>query len=102
MSDQTNYQVPIRKHNRDSLLAGCDRELFLSTAVLAGALVFSSMDIRAFVFGVTLMVVVVYLLRKAGHADPKLRDVYLRHRKYRKYYPARSSINRINIKCPGN
>ena len=42
-------------------------------------------------FGIGLWFTSLYLLRLMAKADPQLRQVYLRHRRYRAFYPARSS-----------
>jgi type IV secretion system protein VirB3 len=89
--------VPIRRSgNRDNLFMGGDRELVMLTGLLAGALVFSAQDIKAFVVGVTLWLLSLYLFRVMAKADPKMRHVYLRQRRYRPYYPARSTPYRVN------
>jgi type IV secretion system protein VirB3 len=89
--------VPIRRSgNRDNLFMGGDRELVMLTGLLAGALVFSAQDIKAFVVGVTLWLLSLYLFRVMAKADPKMRHVYLRQRRYRSYYPARSTPYRVN------
>lgn len=89
--------VPIRRSgNRDNLFMGGDRELVMLTGLLAGALIFSAQDIKAFVVGVTLWLLSLYLFRVMAKADPKMRHVYLRQRRYRPYYPARSTPYRVN------
>jgi type IV secretion system protein VirB3 len=89
--------VPIRRSgNRDNLFMGGDRELVMLTGLLAGALVFSAQDLKAFVAGVTLWLLSLYLFRVMAKADPKMRHVYLRQRRYRPYYPARSTPYRTN------
>jgi type IV secretion system protein VirB3 len=89
--------VPIRRSgNRDNLFMGGDRELVMLTGLLAGALVFSAQDLKAFVVGVTLWLLSLYLFRVMAKADPKMRHVYLRQRRYRPYYPARSTPYRTN------
>jgi type IV secretion system protein TrbD len=89
--------VPIRRSgNRDNLFMGGDRELVMLTGLLAGALVFSAQDMKAFVVGVTLWLLALYLFRVMAKADPKMRHVYLRQRRYRSYYPPRSTPYRVN------
>lgn len=84
--------IPIRRAgNRESLFMGGDRELVMFAGLLAGALIFSAQDLRATVFGVLLWFSALFTFRLMAKADPKLRHVYLRHRKYKKYYPARST-----------
>ncbi|ATE62937.1 MULTISPECIES: conjugal transfer protein TrbD [Thauera] len=94
--------IPLRRAgNRHNLFMGGDRELVMFAGLLAGALIFSAQDLRATVFGVMLWVVALFMLRLMAKADPKLRHVYLRHRRYRGYYPARSTPFRDNTAAQG-
>jgi type IV secretion system protein VirB3 len=91
--------IPIRRAgNRHNLFMGGDRELVMFAGVMAFALVFSAQDSRATVFGVLLWVGALYLFRLMAKADPKLRQVYLRHRRYRAYYAPRSTPFRVNAR----
>jgi len=84
--------IPIhRAGNRENLFMGGDRELVMFSGLLAGALVFSAQELKATVFGVALWVGALFAFRLMAKADPKLRHVYLRHRLYQSYYPARST-----------
>lgn len=94
--------IPLRRAgNRHNLFMGGDRELVMFAGLLAGALIFSAQDLRATVFGVMLWVAALFMLRLMAKADPKLRHVYLRHRRYRGYYPARSTPFRDNTTAQG-
>ncbi len=94
--------IPLRRTgNRHNLFMGGDRELVMFAGLLAGALIFSAQDLRATVFGVMLWVAALFMLRLMAKADPKLRHVYLRHRRYRGYYPARSTPFRDNTAAQG-
>lgn len=94
--------IPLRRAgNRHNLFMGGDRELVMFAGLLAGALIFSAQDLRATVFGVMLWVTALFVLRLMAKADPKLRHVYLRHRRYRGYYPARSTPFRDNTGAQG-
>jgi type IV secretion system protein VirB3 len=89
--------IPIRRAgNRHNLFMGGDRELVMFAGVLAFALVFSAQQWRATVFGLLLWFGALFVCRLMAKSDPKLRDVYLRHRRYKRYYPARSTPFRIN------
>lgn len=84
--------VPIRQvGSRFNLILGGDRELVLFLAVIAGGLAFSAMQLKVFIFSGILWIVGIYLLRKIAKADPQMRFVYLRHIKYKSYYPAQST-----------
>ena len=94
--------IPIhRAGNRPNLFMGGDRELVMFTGLVAGALVFSAQEVKATVFGVLLWIVALYLLRLMAKSDPKMRAVYMRHRKYKTYYPARSTPFRENTPQQG-
>jgi type IV secretory pathway TrbD component len=94
--------IPIRRAgNRDNLFMGGDRELVMFSGLLAGALIFSAQDVRATAFGILLWFGALFALRLMAKADPKLRRVYLRHRRYQAYYPARSTPFRQNTPSQG-
>ena len=83
--------IPIHSAmNRPNLFLGGDRELVMFTALIAAALIFSAQEWYAAIFGVSLWIVALYLLRLMAQADPQMRQVYLRHRRYRAFYAARS------------
>lgn len=89
--------IPIRRAgNRSNLFLSGDRELVMFSGVLAFALIFSAQELRATIIGFVLWFVSLYLLRLMAKADPQMRLVYWRHRRYRSYYPARSTPFREN------
>ena len=91
--------VPIRRSgNRHNLFMGGDREMVMFSGLLAFALIFSAQEVRATVMGLGLRTLALFLLRLMAKADPMMRFVYLRHRRYRDYYPARSTPYRVNLK----
>lgn len=76
---------------------GGDRTLVLGGATFALYLAFM-MSLRYGVwYGIPASVVVwviwIALMRKLGKFDPQVREVYMRHRKYRAFYPARGRFN---------
>jgi len=94
--------IPIRRAgNRENLFMGGDRELVMFAGLFAGALIFSAQEMRAAVFGVALWFGALFVFRIMAKADPKLRFVYLRHRRYKEYYPARSTPYRKNTSSQG-
>lgn len=94
--------IPIRRAgNRTHLFMGGDRELVMFTGLIAFALVFSAQELRASVYGMLLWLCSLYLLRLMAKADPQMRFVYLRHRRYQRYYPAHSTPFRINPSSQG-
>ena len=89
--------LPIRRSgNRDNLFMGGDRELVMFSGLLAFALVFSAQELRATLAGLALWFGALFACRLMAKSDPKLRAVYLRHRRYRAYYAARSTPFRVN------
>ena len=80
---------------------GGDRELVMLAALFAFALIFSAQELRATVIGIVLWFGALYALRLMAKSDPKMRFVYWRHRKYKPYYPARSTPFRSNTNSQG-
>jgi type IV secretory pathway TrbD component len=103
--------IPIRRiGNRDNLFMGGDRELVMFSGLVAFALIFSAQELRATVFGLVLWLGALFACRLMAKSDPKMRFVYLRHRKYKGnrgnsklkgYYPPRSTHFRLNPDSQG-
>ncbi len=86
-------EVPFHESaNRPNLLLGGDREMVLVFAILAAMLVFAVMKWWSVVAGVVLWLTAVGVLARMGKADPLLRRVYIRHIRYRDFYPAKSRL----------
>jgi type IV secretory pathway TrbD component len=97
------HTIPIRRvGNRITLFLEGDRELVMLSGFMAGALVFSAAELRATLIGMVLWFSSLFLLRLMAKADPLMRHVYLRHRRYHAYYPARSTPFRDNTTSQGN
>jgi len=95
--------VPIRRSgNRSNLFMGGDRELVMFAGVLAFALIFSAQEWRATVVGLALWFATLFACRLMAKHDPRLRHVYLRHRRYKRYYPPRSTPFRSNSSSEGS
>lgn len=95
--------IPIRRvGNRHNLFMGGDRELVMFSGLLAFALIFSAQELRATIFGLLLWFGALFACRLMAKADVQLRFVYLRSRRYKKYYPARSTPFRVNPKSQGD
>ncbi|MDR8093098.1 conjugal transfer protein TrbD [Burkholderia gladioli] len=90
-----------RSGNRHNLFMGGDRELVMFSGLLAFALAFASQTWYAIVFGIALWIGALYVLRLMAKADPKLRQKYIRNRRYKKRYPAHSTPYRINGTAQG-
>jgi len=78
--------------NRPHLLLGGDRELVLISGVLAAMLIFAVMTWWSIVAGLVLWLAAVAVLARMGRVDPLLRHVYVRHVRYRAFYPAKSRL----------
>ena len=90
-----------RAGHRDNLFMGGDREVVMFVGVLAFALIFTAQELRASLFGLLLWAGTLTACRQIAKIDPKLRKVYLRHRRYQRYYPARSTPFRTNTASQG-
>lgn len=85
-------RIPIhRALNRPDLLAGCERELLLLTGLITLTLVVVALNWVAAITGIIIWTVVVAGLRVMAKTDPFMSKVYLRHIKYKSYYPAHST-----------
>ncbi len=83
--------IPIHSSvNKANLFWGGDREMVMFTALMSVALIFAAQQLVASIFGIVLWFSALYLLRLMAKADPQMRFVYLRHRKYKSFYPAHS------------
>jgi type IV secretion system protein VirB3 len=78
--------------NRPQLLLGGDRELILLAALLAAMLVFALVTWWGVLAGLVLWVSAVAVLSRLGRSDPMMRQVYLRHVRYRAFYPAKGRL----------
>ncbi len=94
MADQKDRLDRVRIHralSRRTLLFGADRELVLMTGLIAVILIFVVLTMVSAAVGLTIWVIVVGVLRMMAKADPLMRQVYLRHMKYRSHYRPTSS-----------
>ena len=94
--------IPLRRAgNRENLFLGGDRELVMFSGLMAFALIFSAQELRATIVGITLWFAALFALRQMAKSDPKLRHIYMKHRRYKPYYAARSTPFRENTKSQG-
>lgn len=75
-----------RALSRPNLLVGADRELVLITGLAAAILIFVVLTVYSVLFGATVWIVIVGLLRMMARSDPLMRRVYIRHISYRSHY----------------
>jgi type IV secretion system protein TrbD len=80
-----------RSLNRPVQFLGADRELALTLSGTCIFLAATSYRWEAVIFAGLLWFLGLWGLRALAKADPLLRQVYLRHRRYRKFYAARST-----------
>ena len=76
---------------RPILLLGAERELALSTALLAAGLVFTVHSWWSVLFGGGLWLIGVAALQRMAKADPLLSQTLARQLRYQSWYPARST-----------
>lgn len=90
-------RTPIRRSgHRENLFLGGDRELVMLSGLIAFILIVVAQQLVMTVIGIVFWLGSVYLARLMAKSDPKLRHVYLRHRLYASYYPARATPFREN------
>jgi type IV secretion system protein VirB3 len=80
-----------RALSRPNLLMGADRELVLVTGLASAILIFVVLTVYSALFGISLWVAIIGLLRMMAKSDPLMRHVYIRHIRYRHHYRPTSS-----------
>ena len=78
--------------NRPNQILGGDRELVLMAMLTAVSLAFSLASWLGIGLSVGFWVGAVAVLQRMGKADPMLRQIYVRHMRYRDFYPAKSGM----------
>ena len=78
--------------NRPHLLLGGDRELVLFAALMSAMLIFALVTWWGIVAGIAIWIGAVAVLSRMGRFDPMLRQVYVRHVKYRAFYQAKGRV----------
>jgi type IV secretory pathway TrbD component len=79
-----------RALHRPNLFLGGERELVMTTALLAGGLAIAAQNWVAAAVSAAVWFGVIAILRMMAKADPQMSKVYLRQLHYQAYYPARS------------
>jgi type IV secretory pathway TrbD component len=103
MAAQQNGPRKIDVHRsltRPLLMMGCEREPLIVSALLAVTLVFMLGNLVFAIGGVAFWVISVAVLARMAKSDHQMSTIYVRHSKYRTFYPAESSVHAIvpNIK----
>ena len=91
-ADNPREVVIHQSANRPNQILGGDRELVLIAILTAVSLAFSLGTWWGIGLSVGFWIVAVAVLQRMGKADPLLRRVYLRHIRYRSFYPAKSGL----------
>ena len=86
--------------NRPHLLLGGDRELVLFAALMSAMLIFALVTWWGIVAGIAIWIGAVAILSRMGRFDPMLRQVYVRHVKYRAFYPAKGRVRGETVATP--
>ncbi|WP_305843243.1 MULTISPECIES: conjugal transfer protein TrbD [Photobacterium] len=94
MDDEPLNAHPVFEFNRPHLYLGGDRELVLLSLLLSIVLIVILQNFYTAIIGIAVAFASVYGLRILAKADPQMRDVYLRYRRYQSYYPAHGTKNR--------
>src|SRR5881398_3368810 len=76
--------------NRPHLILGGDRELVLFAGLTAACLAFTVATWWGVFIAIAFWLAAVAVLARMGKADPLLRHVYLRHIRYKSFYPAKA------------
>ena len=94
-------RIPIhRSLNRPNLLLGGERELVLMAMLCAALVCFTASSLLQLGIGVALWMTAQTGLVLMAKADPNMRDVYVRHVKYRAFYSARSGLDCKTLQAP--
>ncbi len=78
--------------NRPHLLLGGDRELVLFAGLMSAMLIFALVTWWGIATGIALWIFAVAVLSRMGRFDPLLRQVYIRHVRYRAFCPAKGRL----------
>jgi type IV secretion system protein VirB3 len=88
--------------NRPNQILGGDRELVLIAILIAVSLAFSQGTWWGLGLSVGFWIGAIAVLQRMGKADPLLRQVYMRHIRYRPFYPAKSGLYSRCLQPPWN
>jgi len=92
--NENNTLQAIKVHsalNRPNLLLGAERELTLMLGLICTIMVFLALTWQTALLGTLLWVIILSLLRMMAKADPIMSKIYLKHLKYKAFYPAHST-----------
>jgi type IV secretory pathway TrbD component len=103
MATQQNGPRKVDVHRsltRPILMMGCEREPLIISALVAVTLVFMLGNLVFAIVGVAFWMIAVGVLQRMAKADHQMSTIYVRHSRYRTFYPAQSSVTGIvpNVK----
>ena len=90
-----------RALNRTALILGGDRKAVLTTAVFCGGLAVTSTKLIVIVGCAVLWMFSLMVFRMMAKSDPQMIPIYFRARRYKMFYPARSTPFRLDRKHAG-
>lgn len=91
-TDKPREVVIHQSANRPNQILGGDRELVLIAVLTAVSLAFSLGTWWGLGLSVAFWLGAVGVLQRMGKADPLVRQIYVRHIRYRPFYPAKSGL----------
>ena len=91
-ADRPREVIIHQSANRPNQILGGDRELVLLAILTAVSLAFSLGTWWGLGLSVGFWLGAVAVLQRMGKADPLLRQIYMRHIRYRAFYPAKSGL----------
>ena len=100
-ADRPREVVIHQSANRPNQILGGDRELVLVAALIAVSLAFSLATWWGIGVSVGFWIAAMAILQRMGKADPMLLQIYMRHIRYRAFYPAKSGIFSQCLQTPG-
>jgi len=86
--------------NRPNQILGGDRELVLVSILISVSLAFSLATLWGIALSAVFWVTSVAVFQRMGKADPMMRHVYMRHIRYRSFYPAKSGLLSACLQAP--
>lgn len=93
MAGERPREVAIHQSaNRPNQILGGDRELVLVAMLVAVSLAFSLASFWGAGVSIGFWVASVAVLQRMGKADPMMRHIYMRHIRYKPFYPAKSGV----------
>lgn len=101
-ADKPREAVIHQSANRPNQILGGDRELVLIAILVAVSLAFSLGTWWGLGLSAGFWIGSIAVLQRMGKADALLRQVYLRHIRYRPFYPARSGLYSRCLETPRN